>query len=519
MKILPGICGLVVGLGIGGLATESHAGESAVRVEVTILRGNSTAAPDVMNVGETTGLIGVFTPEQRAEMLKDLKRDGVIVENTFGTLVRSGEGATVGAFREFPRPTKWSDVGWKSEQLTPLLFDQQDVGLTFEVAPRVNADDLELKLGITETRLIGFPVTGGIWQPAFSRSNLETSVTMYGGQSVLLRLGSEDDAGSPVTTFAMVSAEVLKAQGGAVDQVTDQVEIEAKFVETSDGTSEDFEAVRVAANRVLKAEDFEALVRALNQRKGVDLLSTPKVTTKVGQRAMINVVREFRYPTAFDPGEGETPPTPTQFETEDTGVILEVEPRVGEGGMIDLRLDARVVDFEGFIDFGTEAPTTWSADGTVKMDKKSGAGTAAVINQPVFQVRRADSRVSVPSGDTVALGSPVRRDEQTVASGPPESRTEEVVEITKSLFVFVTARFVDAAAKVVSDRAAEVLADDVEMREPQAKDGMTYGTPVQGKPGFVTSPHAPDAGYVDLRGFPPDTEVKCPYTGKIFLTP
>lgn len=48
---------------------------------------------------------------------------------------------------------------------------------------------------------------------------------------------------------------------------------------------------------------------------------------------------------------------------------------------------------------------------------------------------------------------------------------------------------------------------------------LQYGTPVAGMPGFVTSPHAPYAGYVDVRGFPPNTEVKDPYSGKIFLVP
>ncbi len=53
----------------------------------------------------------------------------------------------------------------------------------------------------------------------------------------------------------------------------------------------------------------------------------------------------------------------------------------------------------------------------------------------------------------------------------------------------------------------------------KGKSGLLYGTPVPGKQGLVTSPFSPDRGYIDVRSFPPGTEVKDPYTGKIFLTP
>jgi hypothetical protein len=53
----------------------------------------------------------------------------------------------------------------------------------------------------------------------------------------------------------------------------------------------------------------------------------------------------------------------------------------------------------------------------------------------------------------------------------------------------------------------------------QGNTDLPYGTPVPGKQGFVTSPFAPESGYVDVRSFPPGTEVKDPYSGKVFLTP
>lgn len=51
-----------------------------------------------------------------------------------------------------------------------------------------------------------------------------------------------------------------------------------------------------------------------------------------------------------------------------------------------------------------------------------------------------------------------------------------------------------------------------------AKGDYPYGIPVPGKPHVVESPFSPGK-YIDVEGFPPGTEVKDPYTGKIFRVP
>ncbi len=55
------------------------------------------------------------------------------------------------------------------------------------------------------------------------------------------------------------------------------------------------------------------------------------------------------------------------------------------------------------------------------------------------------------------------------------------------------------------------------MPTPVVQDYPTASA-VEGKPGFVKSPFG-GSGIVDVRGYPPGTEVKDPYTGKVFLVP
>jgi len=53
------------------------------------------------------------------------------------------------------------------------------------------------------------------------------------------------------------------------------------------------------------------------------VLSAPGVTTHSGQRAVIEIIREFRYPTEWEPGTSSMalkgPTTPKAFETRNCG--------------------------------------------------------------------------------------------------------------------------------------------------------------------------------------------------------
>ncbi|HEX7517392.1 MAG TPA: Amuc_1098 family type IV pilus outer membrane protein [Chthoniobacterales bacterium] len=253
---------------------------------------------------------------------------------------------------------------------------------------------------------------------------------------------------------------------------------------------------------LLTDPQFQLVVRALNQKKGVDLLSAPRVTTKSGQRAVIEIVREFRYPTQFEaPHVPETvgsvatrsdtggiiplggassvpvtPTTPTHFETRNTGVTLEVEPVVGPDGVtIDLNLVPQVVEFEGFINYGSPilAPSS-SFLNTVTgglVSSPQSVLTPNVINQPIFSTRKVTTSVSVWDGQTVVLGGLMREDVQKTEDRTPLLgdipivgrlfRTNAEQHIKRNLVIFVTARLVNPGGQLVNPNDETEESEDV----------------------------------------------------------
>ena len=223
---------------------------------------------------------------------------------------------------------------------------------------------------------------------------------------------------------------------------------------------------------------FQVVLRALNQQKGVDLVSAPKVTTKSGQRATIQIIREFRYPTEYDlpqvtqtPGSvytPATPTTPTSFETKPVGITLEVEPTVGpDGYTIDLILSPRVVEFDGFINYGSPISTVVTVVGFNLSNNF--LVTPNVINKPVFSTREVTTEVTVYDGQTVVIGGLMREDIQKTEDKVPILgdiplagrlfRTSADQHIKRNLIMFVTASLLDPAGQplVKVDAEGEIV--------------------------------------------------------------
>lgn len=243
----------------------------------------------------------------------------------------------------------------------------------------------------------------------------------------------------------------------------------------------------------------QMIMRGLAQKKGVDLMTAPSVTARSGDKASIEVIREFIYPTEYEPpelpqqnnnnnllgggggggGGIATPATPTAFETKNTGVTLEIEPRIGDNDfVIDIRFLPQIVEFEGFINYGSPilSPST-----DIFGNPVNAVITENRIEMPVFSKRSVDTSLTIYDGFTVAVGGLMREDVQNVQDKVPilgdipligrlfQSKAEN--RIKSNLIIFVTAQIIDATGRPLrgTDAAPPVPASTGGVGEPNGE--------------------------------------------------
>jgi len=295
------------------------------------------------------------------------------------------------------------------------------------------------------------------------------------GQSVNAAAASSNPFGA--TGANPVTGGLRSGRGNTVNSAITANSLDALLAGLLPGASSIAPSI-FGVSGIFSNPQFQLVIRALDQRKGVDLMTAPKVTTTSGNKAIVKVVRDFPYPTEFNPpeipaaAEGAvsggvvggvialsgvvTPSTPTAFERRDVGVTLEVEPTVGpDNYTIDLSLAPKVVEFEGFINYGSPIFGPTSTAGVISVFEV----TPNVVNQPIFSSRRVETSVSIWDGQTVALGGLIREDVQKVQDKVPLLgdiplmgrlfRSDVDQKIKRNLIIFVTARLIDAEGRPV----------------------------------------------------------------------
>lgn len=248
----------------------------------------------------------------------------------------------------------------------------------------------------------------------------------------------------------------------------------------------------------LGRQQFSVLMRGFDQKKGTDINATPSVVTVPNSKALVESVREFIYPTEYEPPElpnsnlgaqGDfdgpiapignipitpvTPATPTAFDTRRVGTVLSVEGTLSaDQQFISLTVDGSISSFDGFLNYGSPitggstttsfgAPTLANPFGAFQgTSTTSGVLTDNRILMPVFSETAINTSVTLRSGAVLAIGGLSKSSIETVRDGVPLLsdlplvgrffKSEGTRNIRDQIIIFITAEVRDPSGRSVT---------------------------------------------------------------------
>ncbi|MCB1230864.1 MAG: hypothetical protein KDN19_11385 [Verrucomicrobiae bacterium] len=234
---------------------------------------------------------------------------------------------------------------------------------------------------------------------------------------------------------------------------------------------------------------FQMVFRGLAQNKGVDVLTASSVLTRAGERAVIRQIREFIYPTEYDPPEipnsvgvvgnlnvgfegiaPVTPANPAAFETRELGKVLEVEPTVGADNLtVELNLTVDRSEFSGFVNYGSPITQIQRGDpfglfaffGLPAPPDYQVTVTENRILMPVFDSVKENTNLSVYDGQTLVVGGLLG---ETVTKGEDKIpllgdapvmgkffRSEIKERFRRTMLLFIKVRILDPGGNPIND--------------------------------------------------------------------
>ena len=230
------------------------------------------------------------------------------------------------------------------------------------------------------------------------------------------------------------------------------------------------------------SESVNVLLRALSANRRLEILSRPQIRTLDNQLGRINVGRNVPVVNGFtnNGALGQIVPTVVR---DDSGIILEVTPRITPDGRIVMQIGAERSDY----DLQNGVTLT--------------SGVGGVITSPIKNISRAVSTIAVADEQTIVLGGLIQKTEITSERKVPwlgdvpvighAFRFDSHASKRTELLIFLTPRIIknDTFNEMLKQVEAERL--HYTECEAEALHGPLFAAPAAPTEGSVPPVYAP----------------------------
>jgi type II secretory pathway component GspD/PulD (secretin) len=216
-----------------------------------------------------------------------------------------------------------------------------------------------------------------------------------------------------------------------------------------------------------QSDAVSVLLRALAARRTLHVLSRPQVRTTHNNLARVNVGQSVPLVNGVTVSQlGQANP---QIVRQDTGITLEVTPRITPDGMVAMDVFASKSGLAG-----TDVPVFVNSDGSTI--------TSPIINQSI-----ADTIVNVPNGQTIVIGGMITKSDSSLERKVPwlgdlpvvgrAFRYDSTTVSRTELLIFLTPRIV--LSDLDSELIKQVESERLHFIESEAEEihGPLYSVP------------------------------------------
>lgn len=214
------------------------------------------------------------------------------------------------------------------------------------------------------------------------------------------------------------------------------------------------------------SDAFDVLISALDQSSGVDVLSAPRVLTRSGEEATIQVGELHSYPQVYesDANYVQVNVTYEDFKDQLLGVELTVTPQVSNERNIMLELNPRITELAGWKTYEL-APAAYFSAFYQQTTKAITTFEPLVAKLPILRTREIQTKVTIADGSTIGMGGLINEKIESFEDRVPFLgnlplvgrlfRSEGERALKRNLLMFVTAKIVEPNGRIDTSRSFE----------------------------------------------------------------